>query len=97
MTHNFYRNSLYYRGSESCFLARILSHSPGIRLAGKVFSGNGADFGSGDCPTEAPLVIEFSNPNGATRSPVPKTQSPRRRSPEQCCPKGDGERWRLRL
>ena len=44
MTHNFYRNSLYYRASESCFLARILSHSPEIRLAGKVFSGNGPDF-----------------------------------------------------
>ena len=67
------------------FLRGFPSRFSGINLAGKVFSGRGPDFGSGDCPAEAPRVIELSDSNGATRSPRPGTQSPRRRSPEQYC------------
>jgi hypothetical protein len=66
------------------FFARIAFSLSGNKVGGKVVSDSGPDF-QRRLSLEAPGVLEFRDPNGATRSPGPKTQSPWRRLPEPYC------------
>jgi hypothetical protein len=49
------------------------------------------DLGSGDCPTEAPCIIELTNRNGATRSPQPENAVALASFASPVVPQGD---WR---